>query len=488
MAIFASTGGSAEGCKLFHEWSSKSGKYDEASTNKKWADLHSCPPTDIGVGMIFAQAGQISRLEYERIRTEVANNLGIRVAVLDEFVEKLRPKDEEEDEDLQGTRLELPDTEPWHAPVDGLKLVKDIRESIKAHIIMTDHQTLAVTLWVFHTHLLDLAEHSARLHISSPTKRCGKTVLMSITKCFVPRALTTESISTAALFRVIELAKPTLLIDEVDTFLNGENREDLRGLLNAGHNPGGGVLRVVGEKMEVRKFKVFTPVVLSGIGEIPETLEDRSITINLRRKLPDEKVERFTREKVAKMENLGRQIARWASDNRGSLNPDPMLPEELNDRAMDNWRQIIAIADLIGTDLGKEARLAAAMISKEDVSVKEERAIELLADCAEITKSGDKTGQAIINELTDMEDRPWKEFTRDRKPITKNMLTRMLKKFNVRPKHFEVNRLDKDGHVMLDKDDKPLKITVKKFVAAQISEACDRYVDNKPEPAERDPF
>ena len=59
-----------------------------------------------------------------------------------------------------------------------------------------------------------------------------------------------------AIFRVVELQRPTLLIDEADTFL--PENEELRGILNSGHRQGGSVIRTVGEDFEPRSvFDLF---------------------------------------------------------------------------------------------------------------------------------------------------------------------------------------------------------------------------------------
>ena len=43
------------------------------------------------------------------------------------------------------------------------------------------------------------------------------------------------NITAAAIFRTVEAARPTLLIDEADSFLS--DKEDIRGVLNAGYDP-----------------------------------------------------------------------------------------------------------------------------------------------------------------------------------------------------------------------------------------------------------
>jgi Bifunctional DNA primase/polymerase, N-terminal/Primase C terminal 2 (PriCT-2) len=53
MALFAATGGSEEGFKLFDAWSQRSSKYDAAGVVAKWEALDGCPPREIGAGSLF---------------------------------------------------------------------------------------------------------------------------------------------------------------------------------------------------------------------------------------------------------------------------------------------------------------------------------------------------------------------------------------------------------------------------------------------------
>jgi hypothetical protein len=72
------------------------------------------------------------------------------------------------------------------------------------------------------------------LAVTSPTPECGKTTLLTLLSALVPRALSAANITAAATFRAVEKWRPTLLIDEADTFLR--DNDDLRGVLNSGHS------------------------------------------------------------------------------------------------------------------------------------------------------------------------------------------------------------------------------------------------------------
>ena len=71
--------------------------------------------------------------------------------------------------------------------------------------------------------------------------------------------------------------------DEVDTFpspRSGQQHEELRGLVNAGHRRGAVAHRCVVEKgVKVEEFPAFAPAALAGIGDLPDTILDRSVVV-----------------------------------------------------------------------------------------------------------------------------------------------------------------------------------------------------------------
>ena len=291
-----------------------------------------------------------------------------------------------------------------------------------------------------HAHGFDCAEHSPRLHFSSPAPRCGKTTLLNTVKAMVPKPVSTENISQSALFRIVEMAQPTLLIDEADILL--KDNDDLRAMLNAGHSRGGTVIRTVGDDFEPRGFSVWGPVVIAGIGQIPITIEDRSISISLRRRKRDEEITRLRSNRTDHLKTLARRAARWIADHTVSLNnADPKLPDELGDREHDNWRPLIAIADLISEDLGTRARAAAIAISKDETKDDDTAAILCLSDVADVFATQNKTklaSETIVIKLVAKEDRPWASW-RKGKPMTQNSLARLLKPFGIRPKTLRIS-------------------------------------------------
>src|SRR5919199_1908064 len=117
------------------------------------------------------------------------------------------------------------------------------------------------------------------------------------------------SMTAATMFRAIEAVRPTLLIDEADTFIAGA--EELRGVINAGHRRGSAnVLRTVETRdgYEVRSFAVWGATALAAIGKLPGTIEDRSVKIALHRRRPDESAERLRIDRLAEFAPHTRRI------------------------------------------------------------------------------------------------------------------------------------------------------------------------------------
>jgi putative DNA primase/helicase len=382
---------------------------------------------------------------------------------------KLRPPDSNGDE-AQGTQVTFDPIEPWPDAVDGAGLVTDMVSAVRNHVILSEHQALATALWVLHAHALEYAEHTPRLQIRSPAPQCGKTTLLDTVKPMLPKALNTENITTAALFRVIDMYQPTLLIDEADSFLkrdDGRDNEEMRGILNAGHARGTAVIRVVGEDHEPRMFKVFAPVAYAWLVkrnmQVAQTIEDRSITIELRRRLPDERIDRLRRSRTGHLEVLARRAARWVADHGQQLqDADPPLPEDLSDRAQDNWRLMAAIADAMSSEIGAKARAAALKIAEENLQSDDDASTMALGDVAAICDEKEfeaqrkligastrvtlpedpserlvkaLSSQDLICALVVMDDRPWGEWRRGQ-PLTQNSLARLLKPFGIAPKKF----------------------------------------------------
>ena len=340
--------------------------------------------------------------------------------------------------------------------MDGAALLTELADMYKQYAVLPPGAPEALALWTLYTYVFDAADVNPRLQLTSPLMRCGKTRVLETLSLLASRPLPASNVSPSAIFRVIEQTAPTLLIDEADTF--AKDNEELRGLLNSGHTRRTAfVLRSVpigDNQWEARKFSTWAPMALSGIGRLFPTLEDRSIRIVLKRKLPTEKVSRLpVRDDAEPFAGLRRQCVRWAHDHVEAIrSTDPPEPPGLNDRAADNWRPLCAIAEVAGGDWPARVQQTIAALTAADGD-NEGLGVLLLKDMQSAFK--DKNVDAISSEalaehLHWLEERPWLEYGRgtERKPISKGQIARLLRPFEIRPKTIRVGNATPKGYAL----------------------------------------
>lgn len=263
--------------------------------------------------------------------------------------------------------------EPAQDPVDPNILASEICVCLNSVLILPDHADIACTLWIAHTYVIEPAsepqavDRSPLLLVTSPDKQCGKTTLRSVLEELVARPRATSNLSDAVLYRIMEAEQPTLLIDEVDTFL--KERKGLIGLINDGYTPSGNALRIGGSDYnQLEVYSSWGAKGLFGIGDLPETIESRSIKIQMRRKRKDETVTRLNHYKRANPEIFARlrsQLLRFVIDHRDVIaGYSPALPDGLDDREEDNWETLLKVAHAFGPVWEQRAREAAVALSK----------------------------------------------------------------------------------------------------------------------------
>ena len=347
--------------------------------------------------------------------------------------------------------IAFPETEPWSKQIDGSLLLDEIAAMFRRFVVLSPTEIQAVTLWVVHTYAVDATSICPILVINSPEKRCGKTLLLELLFNLVFRPLPASNITASSLFRAIERYKPTVLLDEVDTFL-GDN-DELRGILNSGYRRSSAyVIRTVGDDFEPVIFGTFGPKAIAQIGTPPDTILDRSVLVNMRRKMSDEKTERLRYDRVSEdLLPLRRKAVRWTKDNLKRLTDcEPQVPDELNDRARDSWRPLLAIAESTGSRWAGYGRACAVKLSegKSEIS----KRTLLLSDIRDIfrqTRVSRMASTEICSKLIGIEEHPWPEL-RDGKPITACQLARLLEPLCIRPRQMKMDMTNIRGYELDD--------------------------------------
>ena len=379
-----------------------------------------------------ARLATMKPMNYDMVRREEAKKLGVQIKTLDDMVKSARSSG-------AANRLPFTEHEPWEGPVDLAKLLDDIATLIQTYIILEPEQAYAAALWVVHTYLIDVADVSPIAVINAPERACGKTQFQTILGRLAYRPLFASNASLSALFRSIELWGATLLIDEADTFFR--DNSELHGMVNAGYKRGGFVLRseATGDNFEPKMFSVYGAKSIAGIAlekHLPDATISRGIVFGMRRKLNHEKVERFRNADDAVFNRLGSQLARFALDHAHDVRiACPVLPEEMSDRAQDNWEPLLAVAMCAGdawVQRATDAAIKMSMASESQASTGN----DLLADIKEVLKTWSKptikTADLIALLIGD-EDMGWGAYSRGR-ALTPRQLAKLLDAYGIKPK------------------------------------------------------
>jgi hypothetical protein len=429
-------------------------------------------PFESGVIARVAATKRANLAEFMRLRARL-KDAKISLGELDKALAE--GESSREDGGGQGRAITFPKIELWPKPVDGAALLSEIVAHLERHVMMPHEAAIATALWIIHAYCFDAFMISPRLVITSPEKRCGKTTLLRVIQALVPKPLFAANITPAAMFRTIETYRPTLLIDEADAFLR--DNEELRGIINSGHECNGSVIRLTGEDFEPSAFSTFCPTVIAAIGSLPATIEDRAIMIAMRRRLASETIVRFRSDRAGHLGELARKVARWVADHEyGLRGADPDMPEALHDRACDNWRGCFAITDLVGGTWPQKARGAALTLASQGSEEDDQsRGVMLLADIRRVFDDRQKRGSKdadrisstdLVTALTMLTDRPWATWSRG-KPVTAVAVARLLKSFRIVPNTIKLS----DGK------------QPNGYKRSQFDDALGRYLSNSPDSA-----
>jgi hypothetical protein len=392
------------------------------------------------------------------------------------------------------TGFSFADFAPWPQPVNAAALLDALVAAFKRFIILPKWAAETLALWVVHTYAFQFRDVTTYIGIESPEKRCGKTTLLSVLSELVNRAVVSTNISPSAFFRVIEEASPTLLIDEGDTFLQGN--DELKGILNSGYSrktafvvrvtnePAWDRRRLAGESSScssssssspapvekpnchtpsplthhasritaptsLARFSCWCPKAIASIGHLPETLADRCIIIRMQRKTTKEECERLRNLETAE---LKQECVRFAADHAAAIAAArPELPSSLNDRAADIWEPLLALADLAGGHWPETARQAAVALT---AAAQDSNPIaSLLLDICLIFTTG-KAERMFSRELVESlmlrsSGRAWAE-ARNGKEISEIWLSRQLRPYSIRPRTLWIGDDQAKGYFLAD--------------------------------------
>lgn len=190
------------------------------------------------------------------------------------------------------------------------------------------------------------------------------------------------------------------------------------------------------------------------IGDLPDTMKDRAIPVRMRRKIAGEIVAPMTLDFDDDNLDVRRKCRRWCEDNSFiGVNPDS--PDVGNDRASDNWKPLLAIADRAGDHWPQSARNAMANLESDGINDAASIGQKLLTDIKSIfdTRQCEKiSSELLVSVLVGMPEQPWCEWRRGR-PMTQNSLARLLKPYGISSTQIRFPDSNKKGYYRSAFDD-----------------------------------
>jgi len=193
-----------------------------------------------------------------------------------------------------------------------------------------------------------------------------------------------------------------------------------------------------GANIDYRDFPVYSPKAIAGIGRLPDTVADRSIPIDLKRRKKGESIQRFRRRKVETealplQEKVGAWVQTTGIEALACCEVD--LPEALDDRAQDIVEPLLAIADVVGGEWPDVARSAAVkLLSGEEREDDESLGVRLLTDIKSVFEQEEGVDRLATNtllaSLNAMEESPWGDYRG--KSLDSRRLANLLKPYGVK--------------------------------------------------------
>lgn len=332
-------------------------------------------------------------------------------------------------------------------------LISEVQAYLERYVTFSDPMyALAAALWAVGTYFWQHLDVFPYLVITADTKRSGKTRLMEVLEfvCANPRRM--NGMTGPTVYRALAGDnRPSMFTDESES-LSAEVANLLRIVLNGGHRKGATIPRTV--KNEIVDYPCYNPKCFVLIGDVNDTLRDRSVVVRMRQVNNPAKVrERFVYDLTkaegnaigAKVRELEQNVAAELKQVYQEHGPLPYLTSDRDEEA---WLSLLSICEVVEPARVKELPRIAVDLSTEKTAPKREYS-ELLA-VAEKDAQQVEYGIRLLQDLRVVIDGKKSAFTRDLLPallamelspwrkiggsgLDENKLAAMLETFDVRP-------------------------------------------------------
>lgn len=343
-------------------------------------------------------------------------------------------------------------------------VLEKLRKFILCYSCLKDEALVVpLSLWIAATYVFEAFDAFPYLVITAKIKRAGKTRLKELIGFTCQMPFNVTGASAAALFRSIKDNKPTILWDEAEE-LSKEGNSLMRQFLNSGYRKGQSIPRATGDG--VTEWPTYCPKAFVLIGDVFDTLRDRSIVVEMDRMTPEQasKMKRFSYE-TAKAEGaeIAEELRVVLSENLEQI-VEAYNSQELSfltDRDEEIWRPIFAIAKILDsatynaktTNKTRSMKALAVDLATEKTNPErytpsaeneakleqEEYGLKLLHDLLSVIPKGVKGISSVdaLNKLRSIDVAPWRKYHGTGLTLNNsaepNSMSALLSPYNVKP-------------------------------------------------------
>lgn len=333
----------------------------------------------------------------------------------------------------------------------NVTIVEKMENFITKYVTFPDaNYSVVASMWTLATYSWDTFDAFPYMAVCGVTKQSGKTRFgVDVMQFAASNARPYSCKSASSLFRDITEFKPTVLLDEAEV-LSSEEANEMREILNKGYRRGQSITKVQGGK--VQRFDTYCPKVFILIGDVNDTLKDRSIVLWMRRADPAHRFNygavemegRMLRDEVKDvMESKKSEIAETYMEMVSNTG----LPF-LSDRDEEIWLPLFAICKVIAPHrLDELTRAAVDMCAEKTADIRrfdslremekdvqdEQYGVKLIQDLLTVI-NGEKGVATIeaIDKLKAIQTAPWRKFRGV--GLTPSDMGALLDRFGVGPK------------------------------------------------------
>jgi hypothetical protein len=322
--------------------------------------------------------------------------------------------------------------DPPSTPGDGVTtcgtpapdILKQIEAFLAAYVSFAESAYgFVIALWVAATHIWQTFDAFPYLVVTSSTKRSGKTRVLELCSFVAANARSVAHVSPAAMFHTIHTNKPTIFVDEAEAFSSPHS--EFRPLLNTGYRRGQTVLRQNGGNTV--EYETYCPKAFALIGDVYDTLRDRSIVLTMRRGAPPQRfVFVVAQQDGAALRDMLHEIVESKSaEIYAAMVAFEGLPY-LTDRDEEIWTPLFVICQILCPDRMDELVRAAVdmataktadakkfteLAAQEKVAAEQEYSERLLLDMISIVGDRQHISTAeLIPLLRAIPTSPWRKF------------------------------------------------------------------------------